>query len=256
MDEWPRVRDDVPANASYDFVAEAYDTWMPYTAPYFDDAYFRRAIERGAVPALEIACGTGRLLVRYALAGFDVEGVDNSPEMLAVCARNAADAGVELTLHSADVTTLALDRKYATIYNPAGSFSLHDERDVAERALARWRDHLLPGGKLYVSMGVPRADFDANYEWRIRRSATRADGITFMTHEAVQCDVDAQRETIINRHERYDANGALIDTHIRRAQLRWWERDQLEAAFTACGLRDVHSDGIADSFVTVGAAPS
>jgi len=255
MDEWPRVRDEIPTNASYDFVADAYDTWMPHTAPYFDDAYYRRAIERGAGPALEIACGTGRLLVRYAVAGLDVEGVDNSPEMLAACARNAVAAGVQLTLHNADVTTLALERRYATIYNPAGSFSLHDRRDVAEPALRCWRDHLRPGGKLYVSMGVPRADFGANYEWRIRRSATRADGITFMTHEAVQCDVDAQLETIINRHERYDANGALVDTHLRRAQLRWWERDQLEAAFAACGLREVHSVGDNDNFVTVGAAP-
>jgi SAM-dependent methyltransferase len=256
MDEWPRVRDELGVNAAYAGpVAEAYDTWMPHDAPYWDDPYFRRAIEQGDGPALELACGTGRLLVRYVAAGFDVEGVDIARDMLDICARNAKTAGVDITLHQADITALALDRRYATIYNPAGSFALHDDRDVAVEALRRWAAHLVPGGRLYVSMGVPRDALDAQYEWRIRRSATRAtDRSTFMVHEAFSFDVDDQLQTIYNRLERYDVNGALQETWMRQARLRWWERDELEAAFGACGLVDVRSDGDPDGFVATGRA--
>ena len=258
MDVWPLVRDEIPANQSYSgIIAEAYDTWMPHTAPYHDDAYFRTAIETGDGPALELACGTGRLLVRYCVAGLDVEGADVAADMLAICARNAATEGVEIALHHVDVATMDLERRYATIYNPASSFMLHTDIDVARAALRRWRDHLAPGGRLLLSMFVPRHDLDANYEWAVRRSATRpSDGITFMAHAAVSFDVDAQIQTTLNRHEVYDAEGALRQTLLRRAQLRWWERAQLEEAFADSGFVDVHSDGVDDGFVTVGAAPA
>jgi SAM-dependent methyltransferase len=251
-----RVRD-IPTNESYSgLVAEAYDTWMPYDTPYDDAPLFQQAIVAGDGPALELACGTGRLLIRYLEAGLDVDGVDNAPDMLAICARNARTAGVEATLHTADITTLALERRYATIYNPAGSFMLHDDVDVARGALRAWAAHLRPGGRLLVGMGVPRDDFGACYEWRIRRSAMRpTDGITFLVHEAVHCDVDAQLQTVINRLEVYDADGRLQETLLRRARLRWWEREQLEQAFVACGL-EPRTYGAADEFLTVGTAPA
>jgi SAM-dependent methyltransferase len=257
MDVWRRIRDEVGVNQPYaGLLAEAYDVWMPHDAPYHDDALFRGAIERGNGPALELACGTGRLLVRYAQAGLDVEGVDSAPDMLAICARNAAREHVDLTLYEADITALDLGRRYATIYNPAGSFALHDDRDVALRALQRWADHLAPGGRLYVTMGVPRSDFGAQYEWRVRRSATRpSDGRTFIVHEALAFDVEQQLQHSLNRLEVVDADGALEATCLRRSRLRWWERDELEAAFAKCGLADVHSRGD-DSFITVGTAPA
>ena len=251
------VRDDIPANDGYSgLVAEAYDVWMPYDAPYDDAPLFEQAIIAGDGPALELACGTGRLLIRYLEAGLDVEGVDNAPDMLAICARNARTARVAATLHTADITKLALDRRYATIYNPAGSFMLHDDPEVARAALRAWTAHLRPGGRLLVGMGVPRADFEARYEWRIRRSATRpSDGTTFLVHEAVWCDIDAQVQTVINRLEVYDPNGRLQETLLRRARLRWWEREQLEEAFIGCGL-DPRTYGSADEFLTVGTAPT
>jgi SAM-dependent methyltransferase len=258
VDVWDRIRDDIPANRAYaGHVAEAYDTWMPWDAPYQDAGYFRRAIEAGSGPALELACGTGRLLVRYVAAGLEVDGVDSAQDMLAICARNAATAGVDVTLHHADVTTLDLDRRYATIYNPAGSFMLHDDVSVARAALVRWNEHLLPGGRLCIMMSVPRTGLDAQYEWRVRRSATRpSDGVTFVAHEAKSYDLDAQIETILNRHELYDPEGALVHTFLRRSRLRWWEQPELEAALRDAGLVDVHSDGTDDAFVTVGAAPA
>src|SRR5215218_9784157 len=50
--------------------------------------------ERG-LPVLELGCGTGRIAVALALAGFRVVGVDSSPEMLQVCDGKARAAGVQ-----------------------------------------------------------------------------------------------------------------------------------------------------------------
>ena len=47
--------------------------------------FFRRSIEAAGEPALDVACGTGRLLVPWLQAGLDVDGCDLSPDMLALC---------------------------------------------------------------------------------------------------------------------------------------------------------------------------
>ena len=248
------VHDAIPVNQPYAGLgAEAYDVWMPPSGDDPDVEVYRRSIERGAGPALELGCGNGRLLVGYARAGFDVEGVDSSADMLAICAAHGREAGLDLTLHHADWLTLDLGRTYATVYNPAGSFALIAGDEDARTALAAWRRHLRPGGQLLIAMSVPTADLDAQYEWRVRRSGTRpSDGVTFMVHEAVRIDAAAQTEHVLNRHELWSAGGELITTYIRRHRLRWWTREQLEGMLRTCDYVDVRSHGGSDEFITVG----
>src|SRR5262249_22331503 len=45
--------------------------------------YFRTFVERGQ-PALDVACGTGRILIPLLQAGLDADGCDISPDMLAL----------------------------------------------------------------------------------------------------------------------------------------------------------------------------
>ena len=144
-------------------------------------------------------------------------------------------------------------RRYATIYNPSGSFSLIGDDDEARQALATWIRHLAPGGHLLVAMGVPRADFDAQWEWHVRRSATReSDGVTFMVHEAMRCDVDAQVTHTLHRHELWDARGQLVTTFMRRHRLRWWTAEQMEQMLVESGAARVRRYGTDDEFIVVG----
>src|SRR5437762_3600345 len=100
------VHDAIPVNQPYAGLgAEAYDVWMPPSGDDPDVEVYRRSIERGAGPALELGCGNGRLLVGYARAGFDVEGVDSSADMLAICASHGRAAGLDLMLPDAAAQT-------------------------------------------------------------------------------------------------------------------------------------------------------
>ncbi len=257
MDIDDRVRDALPVNAPYDgLVAQAYDCWLPPDGAYDDRDHYRRAIEHGNGPALELGCGNGRILLDYRKAGLDVDGIDSSADMLAICRAHADAAGLDVTLHHADWTSFDLPRRYSTIYNPAGSFSLIPDDEQARRALTTWLRHLAPGGKLLLVMGVPRADFDANWEWKVRRSATRAaDGVTFVVHEAMRCDVPAQVVHTLHRHEVWNAQGELITTFMRRHRLRWWTGNQLEELLLECGAARVHHLGEPDEFMLVADAP-
>jgi SAM-dependent methyltransferase len=258
MDVDDRVRDTLPVNEPYDaLVAQAYDCWLPPDGAYDDRDLYRTAIERGGGAALELGCGNGRLLLDYRTAGLDVEGIDSSADMLAICRAHADRAGIDLTLHQADWTGFDLPRRYSTIYNPAGSFSLIDGDEHARRALTTWLRHLAPGGKLLVVMGIPRSDFDAQWEWKVRRSATRAgDGVTFMVHEAMRCDVGAQLVHTLHRHEVWDARGELVTTFMRRHRLRWWTQNQLQELLLESGAAHVRCVGSDDEFVAIGDAPA
>ena len=88
-----------------------------------------------------------------------------------------------------------------------------------------------------------------------RRSATRAhDGVTFMVHEALRCDTNAQAMHTLHRHELWDARGDLITTFMRRHRLRWWTADQLEALLLASGAVRVERRGTDDDFMVIAEA--
>ena len=66
--------------------------WAEFGEPEVAElSFYRGAIERFGEPALDLACGAGRLLLPLVEAGLDVDGVDLSTDMLAQ-ARLLADA--------------------------------------------------------------------------------------------------------------------------------------------------------------------
>lgn len=71
--------------------------WAEFNEDGPEIAYFRNFVERGQ-PALDVACGTGRLLIPYVTDGLDVDGCDVSAEMIALCRTKAERQGLSPTL--------------------------------------------------------------------------------------------------------------------------------------------------------------
>ena len=63
-------------------MAEAWDVLRGDTSDWPDRQLYLTAIEHYGQPVLDVGCGTGRLLLDYLARGIDIDGVDNSPEML------------------------------------------------------------------------------------------------------------------------------------------------------------------------------
>ncbi|MEZ4518635.1 MAG: class I SAM-dependent methyltransferase [Chloroflexota bacterium] len=69
----------------YDRLSRYYDLSH---AALVDDIPFRLDLAQKADgPVLELGCGSGRLLLPLARAGYEITGVDNSPAMLAMAER-------------------------------------------------------------------------------------------------------------------------------------------------------------------------
>jgi SAM-dependent methyltransferase len=118
--------------------------------------YFRRYVEAGQ-PALDVACGTGRLLLPYLRAGLDVDGCDISEDMLALCREAAARESLTPALYAQAMHELDLPRRYRTIF-VCGGLGLGSSREQDLEALRRLHEHLEPGGVLLLDNEVPYAD--------------------------------------------------------------------------------------------------
>ncbi len=127
-------------------------------------AFYRTVVERNGQPALDLGCGTGRLLLPLLRAGLDVDGCDISPDMLAHCRQLAAKVGLEPRLYQQAMHDLELPRLYRTIYI-CDSFGIGGQRQHDAEALRRCHRHLAPGGVLVFSHGLPYADAEGWSSW-------------------------------------------------------------------------------------------
>lgn len=141
---------------------------------------------RGVKRILDLCTGSGCLAILAALAfpEAEVDGVDISPDALAVAARNVADYGLESRVHlvESDLFNAIPEARYDLIIaNPpyvtaaavqafppeyrAEPVIAHlggrDGLDIVRRVLEEAPRHLRPGGKLVVEIGTGRSILEA-----------------------------------------------------------------------------------------------
>ena len=229
-------------------MAQAWDSLRGDTSDWPDRAFYLRLIRESGEPVLDVGCGTGRLLLDYASEGIDIDGVDNSPEMLALCREKASELGLEPSLFQQQMELLELPRRYRTIIVPSSSFQLLVERDDAREALRRFRDHLEPGGRLAMSFmlmwsGRPQTAEQAD-KWHMRKRlaelADRSPKATVRRWSRARYDSDAQLEHTEDRYE-VIVDGEVVETeqHSRSPSARWYTQEQSRALFEEAGFADV-----------------
>lgn len=137
----------------YDLIAPWYDLEHAEFAE--DLELYRGFAEATGGPVLEIGCGSGRLLVPLAAAGYAVTGVDSSTVMLARCqaAVTAAGVGARVTLTPGDMTDLHLLRRdYRLIFVALGTFNHLPTVAARRAALAGMRAQVAAGATLVLDL--------------------------------------------------------------------------------------------------------
>ncbi|MCX7707422.1 MAG: methyltransferase domain-containing protein [Anaerolineae bacterium] len=155
--------------------------------------------QRTGGPLLELGCGTGRLLVPLARAGYAVTGVDLSAEMLrrARAKLAAANLSERVTLIEGDYATAALGGPYRFAFCVMNTFLHLLTTDAQVRALRHWRQHLVPGGLLLLDIFHPDFRQLAELDGRLIHDRTWRDpetGATVM--KFVTCTADPARQLL------------------------------------------------------------
>ena len=211
-----------------------------------DDVAFYLDLAAEAGPdVLELGCGTGRVMVPLAEAGFRVTGLDRSPGMLAQAAAKLSrlDPAVKTTtrLVQGDIASFALGMTFDAILLPARVFAFLLAVDAQRACLARILEHLRPGGLVAIDLFDPRLDLCAPGRMP-GRTDTR---INPETGDAVRVDVlfrenDALRQIVreVWRFSRLDSSGAVVDSQEEQLELRWTYRYEMRHLLELSGFRD------------------
>ena len=239
----------------YKDVAENYDLYLDVmyrehdNYEGFQDFYLELAREYGQQGVLDIACGTGAVLLHLAEAGIDIDGSDLSEAMCDVAREKANRLGLDLTIFQANMTELRASRKYSlAIIARSGFMHLltpEDQRD----ALMSIRDALTDGGILTLNTFAPFPPIQAaqmrstpeDYEFRLE----------YINH-------DGQRERIYNaitynpatqvmhgnwKFETLDEAGNVIAERIRPLAMRQTYSQELKYLLELCGFEVLHRYG-------------
>ena len=139
----------------YDVFARFYD--LDTAESDADLPFWVSLARRTGGPILEVASGTGRVLLPLAEAGFDVVGIDISPEMLSIARDKVAAAGVasRVELIQADALEFQHGRTFPLAIVALNSFGHFLEDGEPEVALERIRSHLQPNGIVALDLTNP-----------------------------------------------------------------------------------------------------
>ncbi|PID80181.1 hypothetical protein CSB20_07980 [bacterium DOLZORAL124_64_63] len=202
--------------------------------------------------ALELGCGSGRLLLPLLEKGYMVEGLDNSQDMLGLCRQRAGQH--EPVLHHAEMASFQTGSTYAAIAVPAFTLQLLPYADV-RKVFANIRGHLHAGGGLYLSTFIPWAEITGELDegtWFLDHEARLDDGKAAQCHTKFHIRRMAQELVRDHRYELRDVDGGLLEKSTSTHRLTWFWPRELKELLAASGFQvervtgDFSTDGTLD----------
>jgi ubiquinone/menaquinone biosynthesis C-methylase UbiE len=221
-------------------MAQSWDLLRGDTSNWDDRFFYLDAIRRYGEPVLDVGCGTGRILLDYLQQGIDIDGVDNSPEMLALCREKARRLGLSPVLFEQYMEELALPRRYRTILVPSSSLGLVIDPPMVDRAIQRFLDHMEPGAALISPLTQLWKEGDPlESEWT--SSAERPeDHATIRRVERSRYDPATELEHAEATYQVImDGKVVAEETHRRSPAVRSYTQAQTRALYERNGLEDV-----------------
>ncbi len=219
-------------------MAEAWDALRGDTSDWEDRSFFLDLIRERGEPVLDVGCGTGRLLLDFLAIGIDIDGLEISPDMLAILRAKAAAAGLDVTgrIHQGAMQAFELPRRYRTIIVPSSSFQLlFDDADATE-AMRRFVARLTPGGTL--AMPFIRLERPSDQRWT--DEATLPDGMLVRRTSRATFD---QASGFEDTDERWDVirDGEIVrsERKVRSPATRAWSLRAIADLYADAGLVDV-----------------
>jgi SAM-dependent methyltransferase len=216
---------------------DAYDL-MVGNIPYGLDFYVDLAREADG-PVLDIACGTGRILLPCMQAGVDIEGLDKFEPMLKTLRVNATALGLSPRLHQADMSDFSLPRRFELVMIPFNAFIHNMTQEAQIRCLQLCREHLLPGGELTFDTFFPSIEIIGSPqntrvpEGEIPHPET---GLPMRNYDRRTFDRVAQVQHSLNEFELLAGDGSVLTVYRSQVSSRYVYKHEMELLLRVAGF--------------------
>ena len=233
-------------------VAENYDRYLDvmYNQEFdkhegFQEFYLELAKKYGRDGVIDVACGTGAVLLYLAEHGVIADGTDLSQEMCRVCSQKAAAKNLDLRIFQGNMADFDAGRKYSLVIIARSGFMHLPDQKLQIAALKNINRHLVSGGILTLNT------FDPWPAVQAQQMNTKPDDYSFRLEYV---NNEGRREKIYNaisynpwtqimsgnwKFETYDDAGNMIGERIRPLTMRQTYRWEMFLLAELCGFEVV-----------------
>jgi ubiquinone/menaquinone biosynthesis C-methylase UbiE len=229
----------------YDLIAPFYDIEHAH----FDEdlsLYMNFAGLYGG-PLLELACGSGRLLVPLAREGYELTGVDSSASMLNLAREALEQAGVaaKCKLVQENMYSLHLGQQFRLAFIALGSFAHVYIRKEQRQTLATVRNHLTPRGKFILDISNADVRYMEHLSGQLLHQGTwqRDDG-AMLSHFVTPASSPSRHFLELTHFYEEHRQGEAVKRTVIRTHLYLFERNEMELLLEEAGfvITDVYGD--------------
>lgn len=232
----------------YKDVAENYDSYLDAMYANFDahegfqDFYLELAKKYGQGGVVDIACGTGAVLLYLAQRGIQIDGTDLSEEMCKVASAKAKDLNLDLNIYPADMTKFNSGRKYSLAIIARSGFMHLPSSQLQKEALLNIREQLLPGGILTFNTFDPWPEIQAKQmqsspdDYFLRVEYVNKNGNKEQIYNAISYNPFSQHMFGNWKFVEFNKEGEVISERIRPLLMRETYRSEIYLLAELCGF--------------------
>lgn len=239
----------------FDDVAENYDLYLDEMYKNednhkgFQEFYLEFAREYGSDGVVDIACGTGAVLLYLAEHGIMADGTDLSEAMCRVADEKAKSKGFSLNIFPANMTEFKSERKYSCAIIARSGFMHLLTPELQRAALLNIRENLTDGGMLTFNTFDPHPFFQAQQmntkdtDYSLRLEYINKNGQHEKIYNAISYDPYTQIMSGNWKFETLDDNGNVIEERVRPLKMRQTYRQEMKYLLELTGYEIVEVYG-------------
>jgi len=196
--------------------------------------------------ALELACGTLRVMLPVAEAGMRVTGIDESPHMLELAQKKIDAASDEvrarISIQQGDMRSFEFARKFDLIYIPFNTLGLLLTIEDQLAALETIKKHLAPNGVFAFDVFMPdveRMRGAALTRWQLEMDESFPDGSRVQRDNVREVDTRKQIISVTWRNKEYQAQ-ILVREWLTDLKMTYFFPREIQHLLKRAGYEIVH----------------
>jgi SAM-dependent methyltransferase len=199
-------------------------------------------------PSLEIGCGSGRLLLPLIAKGHPIDGVEISPEMVALLHLNAEEQNLtskleKSTIYSADIINISLPKTYQRVSIPAFTAQLLS-RENFQLLLRQLHNFTTAGAQIYLTLFIPWAEITGELnegDWYLDHEARLGDDKSILAQCKTKFTINRLQQTLSRKHHytltHPNNSGGKKQQHRSAQDLHYYTYPELQLILTTNGWK-------------------